>query len=86
MSINLKQYTFIWSLNMNNDDLQHLLNSIQSEVKSDVTSGKNTTTYKLSDDALTEKVLDGLAENLKGYKDVRIDGSNLILTHAGQEA
>jgi len=67
---------------MNNDDLQNLLNCIQSEVKSDATSGQNTTTYKLSDEALTEKVLDVLADNLKGYKDVRIDGSNLILTHS----
>ncbi|MFT5807902.1 MAG: hypothetical protein ACI9LG_002202, partial [Moritella dasanensis] len=39
------------------------------------------TTYTLSDEALTEKGLDVLAENLKGYKDVRIDGSNLVLTH-----
>ncbi|SQD78072.1 hypothetical protein [Moritella yayanosii] len=71
---------------MNNDDLKNLLNSIQSEVNNDATSGKNTTTYQLSDEALTEKVLDGLAEKLTGYKDVRIDGSNLILTHADQEA
>ncbi len=71
---------------MNNDDLQNLLNSIQSEVKSDATSGKNTTTYELSDEALTEKVLDVLAEKLTGYKDVKIDGSNLILTHADKEA
>jgi len=67
---------------MNNDDLQNLLNSIQSEVKNDATSGKNTTTYKLSDEALTEKVLDVLPEHLKDYKGVRIDGSNLILTHS----
>jgi len=67
---------------MNNDDLRDLLNSIQSEVKSDAASGKNITTYKLLDEDLTEKVLDVLAENLKGYKDVRIDGSNLILTHS----
>ncbi|QUM78532.1 hypothetical protein HWV00_07020 [Moritella sp. 24] len=71
---------------MNNDDLQNLLNSIQSEVKNDATSGKNTTTYKLSDEALTEKVLDVLAESLKGYKDVKIDGSDLILTHSDKEA
>jgi len=67
---------------MNNDDLQNLLNSIQSEVKSDAASGKNITIYKLSDEALTEKVLDVLAESLKGYKDVKIDDSNLILTHS----
>lgn len=66
---------------MNNDDLKNLLNSIQSAVNNDATSGKNTTTYTLSDEALTEKGLDVLAENLKGYKDVRIDGSNLVLTH-----
>ncbi|MFT5808135.1 MAG: hypothetical protein ACI9LG_002436, partial [Moritella dasanensis] len=66
---------------MNNDDLKNLLNSIQSAVNNDATSGNNTTTYTLSDEALTEKGLDVLAENLKGYKDVRIDGSNLVLTH-----
>lgn len=67
---------------MNNDELQDLLNSIQSEVKSDATSGKNTTTYQLPDEAFNEKVLDVLPEHLKGFKDVRIDGSNLILTHS----
>ena len=70
---------------MNNDDLENLLNSIQSEVNNDATSGENTTTYKLSDEALTEKVLDVLAEKLTGYKDVKIDGSNLILTHADKK-
>ncbi|SGY87664.1 Putative uncharacterized protein [Moritella viscosa] len=70
---------------MNNDDLENLLNSIQSEVNNDATSGKNITTYKLSDEALTEKVLDVLAEKLTGYKDVKIDGSNLILTHADKK-
>jgi len=67
---------------MNNDDLQDLLNSIESAVKNDATSGRNITSYTLSDEALTEKGLDVLAENLKGYKDVRIDGSNLVLTHS----
>ena len=34
---------------MNNDDLENLLNSIQSEVNTHATDGKNITTYKLSD-------------------------------------
>ncbi|QFI38298.1 hypothetical protein FR932_10790 [Moritella marina ATCC 15381] len=67
---------------MHNDDFKALLNNIQSAVTSDADSGQNVTTYTLSDEALTEKGLDVLAENLKGYKDVRIDGSNLVLTHA----
>ncbi|WP_017220455.1 hypothetical protein [Moritella dasanensis] len=67
---------------MHNDDLKALLNNIQSAVNNDAASGSNVTTYTLSDEALTEKGLDVLAENLKGYKDVRIDGSNLVLTHA----
>jgi hypothetical protein len=66
---------------MHNDDLKALLNNIQSAVNTDAASGSNVTTYTLSDEALTEKGLDALAENLKGYKDVRIDGSNLVLTH-----
>ncbi|GIC75734.1 hypothetical protein [Moritella sp. F3] len=67
---------------MQNDDLKALLNNIQSAVNNDAVSGNNITTYALSDEAFTEEVLDVLSENLKGYKDVRIDGSNLVLTHA----
>lgn len=67
---------------MHNDDLKALLNNIQSAVNNDAVSGNNVTTYVLSDEAFTEEVLDVLSEKLKGYKDVRIDGSNLVLTHA----
>ena len=70
---------------MNNDDLRDLLNSIKSEVNNDAMSGQKTTVYKLPDEAFSEEVLDVLPENLKGYKDVRIDGSNLILTHSDKE-
>ncbi|MDX2322185.1 MAG: hypothetical protein QNK26_16490 [Moritella sp.] len=66
---------------MNNDELRDLLNSIESAVNNDAMSGNHVTTYTLSDDAFTEKVLDVLSEKLQGYKDVRIDGSNLVLTH-----
>jgi len=67
---------------MNNDELRDLLNSIESAVNNDAMAGNTVTTYTLSDEALTEKVLDVLSEKLKGYKDVRIDGSNLVLTHS----
>ena len=69
---------------MHNDDLKALLNNIQSAVTSDAASGQIVTTYTLSDDAFTEQVLDVLSEKLKGYKDVRIEGCNLVLTHAEQ--
>ncbi|MDK9785105.1 hypothetical protein KIT90_27365 [Vibrio sp. B172a] len=67
---------------MENQDLKDMLDNIKLEVKDDQQAGQRVTTYRLPEEARTEKVLEVLPEHFEHYENVEIDEDyNLILTH-----